>query len=144
MEPWGLMPHSQGLSNNPEPNQPNFLLWVLSIDTYLFKVHSNIVPPSTPRNNNNNNPLILQPTENQPCQQTCGFTSTWPQRWNIIQLRLHIPYGQHDEYPGHCLLSRPRLQLQISKAGLAPVAYTALVGIEPAPHPTIRVWKDMP
>ena len=36
MESGGLMSHSQGLSNNsyPEPNQPN---------TYLFKVHSNIV-----------------------------------------------------------------------------------------------------
>jgi hypothetical protein len=40
------MPHSQGLSNNPypEPNQPN-----PRIDTYLFKVHSNIVLLSTPR-----------------------------------------------------------------------------------------------
>ena len=34
------MPHSQGFSNNsyPGPNQPNS-----RIDTYLFKVHSNIV-----------------------------------------------------------------------------------------------------
>ena len=38
------MPHSQGLSNNPysEQNQP-------FIDTYFFKVRSNIVLPSTPR-----------------------------------------------------------------------------------------------
>ena len=43
MELGGSMPHSQGLSNNsyPEPNP--------RIDTYLFKVHSNIVLPSTPR-----------------------------------------------------------------------------------------------
>jgi hypothetical protein len=40
MEPGGSMPHSQRLSNNPypEPNQP-----ITRIDTYLFKVHSNIV-----------------------------------------------------------------------------------------------------
>ena len=46
MEPGGSMPHSQGLSNNlyPEPNQPNS-----SHDISLFKVHSNIVLPSTPR-----------------------------------------------------------------------------------------------
>ena len=38
MKPGGLMPHSQGLSNNPypEPNQPNY-------------PHSNIILPSTPR-----------------------------------------------------------------------------------------------
>ena len=43
MEPGGSMPHSQGLSNNsyPEPNQPNS-----PHNTYLFKVHSNIVLPS--------------------------------------------------------------------------------------------------
>ena len=43
MEPGGSMPHSQGLSNNsyPEPKQPNY--------PHLFKVHSNIVLPSTPR-----------------------------------------------------------------------------------------------
>ena len=42
MEPVGLMSHSQGLSKgriNPIPR----------IDTYLFKVHSNIVLPSTPK-----------------------------------------------------------------------------------------------
>ena len=46
MKPGSSIPHSQGLSNNsyPEPNQPNS-----RIDTYLFKVHSNIVLPSTPR-----------------------------------------------------------------------------------------------
>ena len=40
------MPHSQGLSNNPYPeqNQPNS-----SYDTYFFKIHSNIVLPSMPR-----------------------------------------------------------------------------------------------
>ena len=45
-EPGGSMPHSQELSNNPypEPNQPNS-----SYDNYFFKVHSNIVLPSTPR-----------------------------------------------------------------------------------------------
>ena len=48
MELSGSMPRSQGLSNNsyPEPNQPNS---PPRIDTYLFKVHSNIVLPSTPR-----------------------------------------------------------------------------------------------
>ena len=46
MEHEGTMSHSQGLSNNPypEPNNP-----IPRIDTYLFKVHSNIVLPSTPR-----------------------------------------------------------------------------------------------
>ena len=47
MQPGGSMSHSQGLSPiipilsriNPIPR----------IDTYLFKVHSNIVLPSTPR-----------------------------------------------------------------------------------------------
>ena len=45
MEPGGSMPHSQGLSNNPyrEPINP-----IPRIDTYFFKVHSNIVLPSTP------------------------------------------------------------------------------------------------
>ena len=45
MESGGSMTHSQGLSNNPypEPNHSNCL-----IDTYLFKVHSNIVLPSNP------------------------------------------------------------------------------------------------
>ena len=33
MEPGGSMPHSQGLSNNayPEPNQPNYPHWYLSL-----------------------------------------------------------------------------------------------------------------
>ena len=46
MEPGGSMPHSQGLSNNsfPEPNQLNSPHLY-----YLFKVHSNIGLPSTPR-----------------------------------------------------------------------------------------------
>ena len=40
MEPRGLMPHLQGLTNNPypQPNQP-----YPCIDTYFFKIHSNIV-----------------------------------------------------------------------------------------------------
>ena len=40
------MPHSQVSSNNPspEPNQSNS-----RIDTYLFKIYSNIVFPSTPK-----------------------------------------------------------------------------------------------
>ena len=43
MKPKGSMAHSQGPSNNPcpGPNQPN--------SSYSFKVHSNIVLPSTPR-----------------------------------------------------------------------------------------------
>ena len=51
MEPVDSMLHSQGPFNNscPEPNQPN------SSYGYLFKVHSNIVLPSTPRPSNNNN-----------------------------------------------------------------------------------------
>jgi hypothetical protein len=40
------MPHSQGLSNDPILSRINL---VPRIDTYLFKVHSNIVLPSTPR-----------------------------------------------------------------------------------------------
>ena len=46
MEPGGSMSHSQGLSNNSyhEPNQP-----FPRIDTYLFKIHSNIVLSSTPK-----------------------------------------------------------------------------------------------
>ena len=40
MEPGCSMPYSQGLSNNLYPNP--------CIDTYPFKVHSNIVLPSTP------------------------------------------------------------------------------------------------
>jgi hypothetical protein len=45
-EPGGSMPYLKALSNYayPEPKQPNF-----SQDTYLFKVHYNIVLPSTPR-----------------------------------------------------------------------------------------------
>ena len=46
MQPVGSMPHSQGLSNNPysEPTNP-----IPVIDTYFFKIHSNIVLPSTPK-----------------------------------------------------------------------------------------------
>ena len=42
MEPGGSIPHLQELSNNPypKPNQP---------DSYLFKVHCNIILQSTPR-----------------------------------------------------------------------------------------------
>ena len=45
MAPGSPMPHTQMLSNNsyPEPNQPN-----PRIDTYFFKIHSNIVLPSSP------------------------------------------------------------------------------------------------
>ena len=45
MEPGGSMPHSQGLSNNPcsKSNQPN-----PHTDTYIFKINSNAVLPSTP------------------------------------------------------------------------------------------------
>ena len=45
IEPKGSMSHSQGLFNNPylESNQP-----IPRIDTYFFKVHSNIFLPSTP------------------------------------------------------------------------------------------------
>ena len=45
MKPGGSMPHSQGPSNNyyPKINQ------IPRIDTYLFKVHSNSVLPSTPK-----------------------------------------------------------------------------------------------
>ena len=40
------MPHSQGLSNNsyPVPNNP-----IPRIDTYLFKVHTNIVRLGLPK-----------------------------------------------------------------------------------------------
>ena len=43
MEPGGSMPHPQGPSNNPYPeqNQPT-----PRIDTYFFKIYSNIVLPS--------------------------------------------------------------------------------------------------
>ena len=43
MELGGPMPHSQGLSNNPYPEP------YPRIETYFFKVHSNIILPSTPR-----------------------------------------------------------------------------------------------
>ena len=43
MKPKGSMPHSQELSNKhyPKPNQSN--------STFSFKINSNIVLPSTPR-----------------------------------------------------------------------------------------------
>ena len=44
MEPGGSMSHSQGPFNNPYPDRINP---TTRIDTYLFKVHSNIVFPST-------------------------------------------------------------------------------------------------
>ena len=46
MEPGGSMPHSQGPSNNPYPERINP---IPRIETYLFKIHSNIVLPSMPR-----------------------------------------------------------------------------------------------
>ena len=44
MEPGGLTPHSQKLSNNayPEPKLP-----IPRVDTYFFEIHSNIVLPSS-------------------------------------------------------------------------------------------------
>ena len=45
MEPGGSMLHSQGLSNIPILSRINT---IPRIDTYLFKVHSNIVLPPTP------------------------------------------------------------------------------------------------
>ena len=42
MEPAGSMPNSQGPSNNP------ILILINPIDIYFFKIHSNIVLPSTP------------------------------------------------------------------------------------------------
>ena len=46
MEPGGSNSHLQGLSNNidPQPNEP-----IPRMDTYFFKIHSNIVLSSTPR-----------------------------------------------------------------------------------------------
>ena len=41
MEPGGSVPHSQGHSNNRYPDP------IPHIDTYLFKVHSNILISST-------------------------------------------------------------------------------------------------
>jgi hypothetical protein len=48
MEPESTMPHSQEFSNNryPELSYPNS---VPRIETYFFKIHSNIVFPSMPR-----------------------------------------------------------------------------------------------
>jgi hypothetical protein len=46
MEPGGSMQHLQGLSNNPYPESNNP---IPRTDTYLFKVHPNIVLPPTPR-----------------------------------------------------------------------------------------------
>ena len=47
MEAEGSMPHLQGHSSNPytEPNQPNSSY----VDSYFFKIHSNIVLPPMPR-----------------------------------------------------------------------------------------------
>ena len=45
MEPGGSMPHPQGLSNNPNLSRINP---ITRIDTYLFKVHSNMFLPSKP------------------------------------------------------------------------------------------------
>ena len=45
MKPGVSMPNSQGLSNN----QLSRINPILRIDTYLFKVHSNIFLPSTPK-----------------------------------------------------------------------------------------------
>ena len=42
MEPGGSLPHSQGLSNNPYPEQINP---ITRIDTYFFNIHSNIFIP---------------------------------------------------------------------------------------------------
>ena len=46
MESGGSMPHSQGPSNNPSPESINP---IPRMDTYFFKINSNIVLPSTPR-----------------------------------------------------------------------------------------------
>ena len=46
LEPGGSMPYSQVLSNNPYLSRINS---IPCIDTYFFKIHSNIVLPSTPR-----------------------------------------------------------------------------------------------
>ena len=46
MEPRGSMLHSQGLPSNPYPSRINP---IPHIDTYFFKIQSNIILPSTPR-----------------------------------------------------------------------------------------------
>ena len=46
MKPEGSMSHSQGLFDNPYTGRINP---VPRIDTYFFKIHSNIVLPSAPR-----------------------------------------------------------------------------------------------
>ena len=82
MEPGGSMPQSHGLSNNPypEPNQP-----ITRIDTYLFKVHSNIVRPSTPRPPKGLFPVGL-PVKSFKALLPSSILATCPAHLNVLDL----------------------------------------------------------
>ena len=83
MEPGGSMPHSQGLSNNSysEQNKPNSP----RIDTYLFKVHSDIVFPSTPRPPQRSFPLGL-PVKILKALLPSSIVATCPAHLNLLDL----------------------------------------------------------
>ena len=82
MEPGGSMLPSQGLSNNPYPlpNQPNS-----RIDTYLFKVHSNIVLPSKPSFPKGPFPVGLPVTILKPLLPS-SILATCPAHLNLLDL----------------------------------------------------------
>ena len=82
MESVGSMPYSQRLSNNPysEPNQPNSSYWY-----HLFKIHTNIVRPSTPRHSKRSFPVGLR-VKILKTLIPSSILATWPAHLNLIDL----------------------------------------------------------
>ena len=71
------MPHSQGLSNNSYP--------ITRIDTYLIKVHSNIVLPSTLRPHQRSFPVGL-PVKILKVLLPSSILVTCPAHLNVLDL----------------------------------------------------------
>ena len=98
MGPGGLMPHSQGLSNNlyPEPYQSN--------SSYFFEIHSNIVLPSTPRLSwRSISCRFSLPANILKAVLLFSTLATWPVYHNIIDLITLAILGEHDKlWSSHC------------------------------------------
>ena len=84
MEPDGSMPHSQGLSSNPYPSRINP---IPRIDTYLFKVQSNIALPSTPRPPKGLFPVGL-PVKSLKALLPSSILATCPAHLNLLSLTI--------------------------------------------------------
>ena len=90
MEHGGSMPQSQGLSNIPILSR---IVPIPRIDTYLFKVHSNIVLPSTPSRLKGLFPAGL-PVNILKALLPSSILATWPAHLNILDFITLIILGE--------------------------------------------------